>query len=256
MRAAWAHSCGGGSAGTPAARFLPPSARALRRGLALSLALHALALALLAYLPARTTPPSVGSSGDRLVKVRLLAPAKARPPVAPPHPPPAAMAPARLPAPRSDDLAPARPGPTPAAARPITRLLLAPVATHERSISPEAISVAVVTEPSGIAVSLPAPAETGGVEFDTAPSPSEEIKPRYPPGARQRGEEGSLEAELLVEADGSVGGATIRRGSGFADLDRAALSALRAARFSPARRRGRPVAARIRITVVFRLTDA
>jgi protein TonB len=257
MRAAWAHSSGTSPAGVHAAHFGFSQSPALRRGLALSLALHAVALPILGVILARTMPPSPGQAGERLVRVRLLAPAA--PPrhvPAPVQPRAAAVAPAQLPPPRHDTMAPARPQPPEAAERAVPPALVAPPRASPRAAPPDAICVAVVAEATGVVVSLPAPEETGGAVYDNAPTPSHVIKPVYPLGARQRGEEGSLEAELLVEADGSVGVATVRRSSGFADLDRAAISALRAARFTPARRRGRPVAARIRITVVFRLTDA
>lgn len=256
MRAAWAHPGGASPADVRAARCGALPSRDLRRGLALSLALHAAALPILGFMLARTLPPSPGRSGARLVRVRLLAaaePPRSAPPPAQPRT--AALAPAQLPPPLRDATAPVRPRPPEAAARSAPPALVAPPPERVRAAPPDAIGVAVVAEPTGFVVSLPAPEETGTV-YDSAPVPSQVIKPAYPLGARQRGEEGSLEVELLVEADGGVGAATVRRGSGFADLDRAAIAALRTARFTPARRLGRPVAARIRITVIFRLTDA
>jgi protein TonB len=258
MRAAWAHPYGTIPAGAHAAHFALSSSRALRRGLAISLTLHGAALLFLGFVLARTMPPSSGKSGERLVRVRLLQPATVPAPAVPAQAQPrvAPVASAQLPPPRHADIAPTRPKPPPATARrePSTALVTPP-RTSKHAAPPEALSVAVMAEPTGFVVSLPAPAETGA-GYDSAPIPSHVIKPVYPLRARQRGEEGSLEAELLVESDGSVGAATIRRSSGFADLDRAALAALRAARFAPARRLGGPVAARMRITVVFRLTDA
>jgi protein TonB len=74
----------------------------------------------------------------------------------------------------------------------------------------------------------------------------------YPPAARQAGIEIDLPVEIVVDATGRVVAA---RGLGRAGygLDEAALRAIRAYRFSPAIRAGRPVPVRMRWTVQFRL---
>jgi TonB family protein len=79
------------------------------------------------------------------------------------------------------------------------------------------------------------------------------IAPTYPEEARRAEVEADVVLEILVETDGRVRDARSlnRRGYG---LDEAALAAIRACRFSPALRDGRPVRVRMRWTVQFRLT--
>lgn len=81
------------------------------------------------------------------------------------------------------------------------------------------------------------------------------IHPVYPVGARRRGEEGRVVLELTVLPNGSTDDHTVVSSSGFFELDRAATSAIRRARFAPATRAGKPVASRIRLTFLFRLRD-
>ncbi len=97
--------------------------------------------------------------------------------------------------------------------------------------------------------------ETVAGKLDRPPTPVRAIRPSYPLGARQRGEEGAVEAEIEVRPDGRVEEVRILRGSGYGALDRAAVQALRKARFTPARRGRETVRARVRLTVVFKLTE-
>ena len=78
--------------------------------------------------------------------------------------------------------------------------------------------------------------------------------PQYPWIARRRGEQGRVVLEVEVTADGRAKEVRVKRSSGSARLDRAAQAAVRAWRFSPARRGGRAVAGRIDIPIAFRLT--
>lgn len=75
----------------------------------------------------------------------------------------------------------------------------------------------------------------------------------YPRRARRRGEEGDVTAELEINADGTVASARVLKSSGSADLDAAALAALKRAAFEPAVRGGKPVSGTIAETVEFRL---
>lgn len=79
-------------------------------------------------------------------------------------------------------------------------------------------------------------------------------RPRYPWISRRRGEQGRVVLEVAVAADGRAKEVRVKRSSGFARLDRAALAAVRAWRFSPALRGGRAVAGRIDVPIAFRLT--
>jgi protein TonB len=58
-----------------------------------------------------------------------------------------------------------------------------------------------------------------------------------------------------VEAEGTVARAEVVVSSGHARLDRAARAAVLAARFAPATRAGRPVAAWVRVPIRFVLRD-
>ncbi len=80
-------------------------------------------------------------------------------------------------------------------------------------------------------------------------------RPQYPWISRRRGEQGRVVLEVAVAADGRAKEVRVKRSSGFARLDRAALAAVRAWRFSPALRGGRAVAGRIDVPIAFRLTQ-
>jgi protein TonB len=80
----------------------------------------------------------------------------------------------------------------------------------------------------------------------------EAIAPPYPPGARAEGVEADVVVAVVVTAEGRVSDARVERRAGFG-FDEAAVAAVRAARFLPARRDGRPVAVRMRLAYAFRL---
>lgn len=97
-------------------------------------------------------------------------------------------------------------------------------------------------------VSTPAPQQA---KVEAPPRPRRAIRPDYPQGARQRGEQGEVVLELEVAADGACSSVRMVRSSGFAELDAAAIKAVRAAKFIPAQAAGRAVAAVARLTVTF-----
>jgi TonB family protein len=74
----------------------------------------------------------------------------------------------------------------------------------------------------------------------------------YPEAASAAGIEADVTLELVVDENGRVTSATPRTGAGYG-FERAAETAVRAYRFSPARRAGRPVRVRLSWTVNFRL---
>jgi len=78
-------------------------------------------------------------------------------------------------------------------------------------------------------------------------------RPQYPPVSRRLEEEGRAVLEVRVGADGSVVSVRVVESSGYWRLDNAALRAVRIARFTPARRFGRPVASVLRLAFTFRL---
>ena len=60
--------------------------------------------------------------------------------------------------------------------------------------------------------------------------------PAYPPISRRLGEQGRVQLDVYILADGSVGEIKLKRSSGYPRLDRAALDAVRQWRYQPARR--------------------
>jgi protein TonB len=77
--------------------------------------------------------------------------------------------------------------------------------------------------------------------------------PAYPRRARRDGIEGTVTLKVLVTAAGTPGEVKIEVSSGSESLDRAALNAVRAWQFVPARRAEEAVDAWVRVPVVFRL---
>lgn len=89
--------------------------------------------------------------------------------------------------------------------------------------------------------------------IDAPPRPKRNIKPDYPKGARQRGEQGDVTIEMRVNEHGVVDRAEVVSSSGFAELDEAAVRAVRAAKFTPAKSGRDSVASSARITLTFKL---
>ncbi|WP_241093643.1 energy transducer TonB [Xanthomonas sp.] len=77
---------------------------------------------------------------------------------------------------------------------------------------------------------------------------------RYPPAALRAGIEGSLVAQLDIDARGNVVDASIieHRGQRNRDLDRAVLGTVREWRFEPALKDGRAVPSSVRLPVEFK----
>lgn len=89
--------------------------------------------------------------------------------------------------------------------------------------------------------------------LDAPPRPKRNIRPDYPKGARQRGEQGDVILEIRVNAEGTVDDVKVATSSGFVELDEAAVKAARAAKFSPARSGHEPVASTARLKLQFKL---
>ena len=97
---------------------------------------------------------------------------------------------------------------------------------------------------------MPAPKQA---RLDAPPRPKRNIRPDYPKGARQRGEQGEVVLEIRVNAEGSVDDVKVAVSSGFAELDDAAVRAAKAAKFSPARSGRERVASTARLKLQFKL---
>lgn len=233
----------------------------------LAIALHALAALQFGRLlrdQATLAPPEVRAAPVR-VAIEIVAPPPLPPPPEPalqppppapvPAPPPPAIVPPPPPPPEPEPVvapqpAAAQPEPTP---EPTPASLPAPpleiVPAPAPALQPKLDQAPASRQPPSTG------AANAAVAVDEAPTPRGAIRPLYPLGARQRGEAGTVEVRVEVDAEGRVRAATLVRGSGFTDLDQAALTALRRARFRPARRGGEAVGSNLQLTVVFRLTD-
>ena len=97
------------------------------------------------------------------------------------------------------------------------------------------------------------PAAPRQARIDAPPQTKRNIKPEYPKGARQRGEQGDVVVEIRVNARGEVDDVKVAVSSGFAELDEAAVRAAKAAKFSPARCGRDAVASTARLKLQFKL---
>ncbi len=80
-------------------------------------------------------------------------------------------------------------------------------------------------------------------------------RPAYPIVSRRKGEDGTVTLSFLVYSDGTVGGISVVRSSGYPRLDKAASKSLSSAVFRPASEKGLPVNSSSKIAFSFRLKD-
>ena len=102
--------------------------------------------------------------------------------------------------------------------------------------------------------SEPAPAITVAPSFNAAYLNNP--RPAYPRLARRNGEEGAALLKVLVTRNGLPGRVELEKTSGSSALDGAALEAVKAWRFVPARKGTEPIEGWVRVPIVFRLVDA
>jgi protein TonB len=76
--------------------------------------------------------------------------------------------------------------------------------------------------------------------------------PPYPAAALRLGWRGTVHLILAIDASGRVQSANVKRSSGHALLDEAALTAVRTWRYSPALRAGQPSAVTVNKAITFR----
>ena len=115
---------------------------------------------------------------------------------------------------------------------------------------------AALSLPAGPGWSMADPDAEGGAGAPgdlQAPRLLSRTTPPYPPAARRQGREGVTTVSIELDNRGVVMDARVLESSGYLDLDSAALAAVRAWRFSPARRGGMPIAARLDLAVRFDL---
>ena len=125
---------------------------------------------------------------------------------------------------------------------------------------PDAVDIPKLVEkpvlpqlPPNISTPQPSTPQPRQARVDAPPRPKRAIRPDYPKGSRQRGEQGDVVIEMTVNPQGEVDKAAVVTTSGFPELDEAALRAVRSARFSPARSGSEPVSSTARLTLTFRL---
>ena len=82
-----------------------------------------------------------------------------------------------------------------------------------------------------------------------------QIKPRYPPQAMRQRHEGTVTLLVLVGVDGSVKDVKVEKSSGYRELDRAAMDAVRRWRFNPEKKNGKVVEGYARVPVNFSLNQ-
>lgn len=78
-------------------------------------------------------------------------------------------------------------------------------------------------------------------------------EPGYPEKARRNGWQGTARLRILISPQGQVDDVRVATSSGYAELDQAAVEAVRSWRFSPALQNDRPVAVWVTLPVVFNL---
>ncbi|GAB4280361.1 MAG: hypothetical protein Kow0092_36000 [Deferrisomatales bacterium] len=94
----------------------------------------------------------------------------------------------------------------------------------------------------------------GAGDRDAQPDYAAIAPPVYPRLARRRGWQGVVRLRVRVSPAGEVLDAVVEQSSGYRVLDRAAAEVVRAWRFRPAVRGGRPVASEVVVPVRFSLS--
>lgn len=94
----------------------------------------------------------------------------------------------------------------------------------------------------------------GQDDVTSMPRILKQVKPDYPPAARNMDKQGRVLVELLISSRGVVEEANIVQSGGFAALDEAVLKAVYKWRFKAAKNRyGRPCACKVVIPIKFEL---
>jgi protein TonB len=204
--------------------------RALLVFLVMSAAVHAV---IFGVLPGFTLDP--GPTRASVLEVTVLKPVPLPPPLSRPEPqrPPAEVEPQLRPGPRAQVLALPEP-------RPEER--------HSFSVDagfrePEPAAPEQKTQVASVALTSPS----------FSASYLRNPPPRYPLTARRAGEQGTVTLRVLVTTDGLASRVAVEKSSGSPHLDAAALEAVKAWRFTPARQGANSVESWMLVPIVFRL---
>lgn len=225
----------------------PTSTATRRNGLAAatSITLHGVATLALLIPWSMPEPQMVPPIIIELVPLPVVPKTEAPSPMATPAAPPPEAAPAL-------EAAPAR-----AAPRPTQRAQAARI-TPSAETAPGDEAPSSPTPSSQEAEGGGAAGSPGGNSGSSAPSynlgSAHTPAPDYPWSARRRGIEGRVVIRLEVAADGCPTQVELVHSSGDAALDRAALTTLWHWRLLPAMADGVPVAGRVTVPIVFKLT--
>jgi protein TonB len=85
-----------------------------------------------------------------------------------------------------------------------------------------------------------------------APKVVREYKPAYPDSAKSRGVRGSVELDVVVKKDGTVGDVQVKK-SLDSELDEAAVQAMKKWEFEPGTKEGKPVDVLVSVEMTFNL---
>jgi periplasmic protein TonB len=223
----------------------------------ISLGVHAAVIALV-----QVAPPAAISPGEPVIEARLVssqaAPAAvvAAPPITPvveTQNAPSPDTPLLKPAESADALPVARPVDAPpvqvAPAAPAIPSQIAPPA--EPASTEPLPAPAVAPSPAAIMTSSVDLTYYSAREVDVHPRALREVVPDYPADADRQRVSGKLRLQLKLQADGRVSEVEILSATPPGVFDESALQAFREARFSPARKNGRPVRALVQVEVVY-----
>ena len=219
------------------------------------------------------TTPAGGPQPEPILSVAtidptVLASPSLEGPVARSAPEAVAAASAIAPAPPAPARAPAPARRTPRAKRPASPTTPSPAPAGNAAAEPEPAPLtashgAVVVAPTAMpqaptAATTAAWSPAGGSTFepnqvDVRPQVVHSVDPQYPEQLRERGSSDVVVVRVLVSPDGRPADARVLRPSRVDPaFDRAALAAVTEWRFSPARRRDRPVACWFNVGLAFR----
>ena len=133
---------------------------------------------------------------------------------------------------------------------PVSMKIPGPADIPEKMVTPPRPKPVPAPQPAAAAAPTPAPRQA---RVDAPPRQRSSIKPDYPKGARQRGEQGDVVLELAINKSGGVDAVSVVGSCGFPELDEAAVAAAKKARFTPARSGDSAVASTARLKLTFKL---
>ena len=206
--------------------------------------------------PEPDTPPELDTPPEPVTPPAEPVPPSPEPatPPEPVTPPPEPVPPPPEPVPPPPEPVTPPPEPVPPPPEPVTPppepVPPPPVLPRDDHISREPDTKPTTDPPPASAPEAPKQAKV-----DAPPRPLKTIRPDYPKGARQRGEEGNVDLELAINANGRVESVSVVKSSGFPELDAAAMRAAKNARFTPAKSGRVAIASTARLTITFKLTS-